>query len=131
MTLKTRTVTVRHLPHNIDRHSERTFLRELAMALQSERPSIVLDCAPIREMDAPAIHLLLCCLEQAMKRNGDVRLAGLSSQGMELLQAWGVDRLFRTFDSVDEAVESYRHKTAFVPVSPAASSAALASEHAA
>ena len=77
-----------------------------------ERPSIVLDCARLREMDQHGLHLLLCCLEGAIKRNGDVRLAALTPTAMVNLETSGIDRLFRIFASTDEAAESFERRLA-------------------
>jgi anti-anti-sigma factor len=99
--------------------------------LQGERPAIVLDCTELRQIDSAAAHLLLCCLEEAMKRNGDVRLAGLSAEANGMLSAWGVDRLFRTFDTTEKAAQSFQRRTAFMPSSADRNMSVLASENAA
>ncbi len=131
MIFKTRTVTIKHLPQRIDHRTERAVLHDLAFALQGERPAIVLDCTELRQIDSAAAHLLLCCLEEAMKRNGDVRLAGLSAEANGMLSAWGVDRLFRTFDTTEKAAQSFQRRTAFMPSSADRNMSVLASENAA
>ena len=85
-----------------------------------DRPCIVLDCSQVRQMNRSAIHLLLCCLEEAMKRNGDVKLAGITAGSGRLLERTGVDRLFEMFDTNVEAVNSFRRpqhtsRQAYVP----------------
>lgn len=75
-----------------------------------ERPSIVLDCSNVREMDNHTIHLLLCCLEGALKRNGDVRLAAVTPQALLSLEHAKADRLFRIFATVDEAANSFQRR---------------------
>jgi len=131
MISRPRTVTVKQLPPRVDPAKERAILRELAVAFQVERPAIVLDCAQLRQINSAAIHLLLCCLEEAMKRNGDVRLAGLSSHAHETLAAWDIDRLFRTFETTEKAADSYQRRTVFMPLPAGRDTAALASEQAA
>lgn len=125
---RTRTVIVKHLPAKIDRQGERAFLREIAFAMNVERPAIVIDCSQAHDMNSTAIHALLCCLEQAMKRNGDVRLAGLSPQAMENLCLMSVDRLFRIFDTTERAIESFQRRSVFMP---SFAVPALVTEHAA
>ena len=73
-----------------------------------ERPCIVLDCSRILQMDVPAIKLLLDCLEDAMKHNGDIKLAAMREKARAMLQITGVDRLFEMFDTDTEAVNSFR-----------------------
>ncbi|HWG21663.1 MAG TPA: STAS domain-containing protein [Terracidiphilus sp.] len=122
MTLPPRTVTVKQLPEKFDRNRERLFFRELENAMNVERPAIVLDCSHVCAIDVNALHLLLCCLEEAMKRNGDVRLAGVSGEAWENLQHASVDRLFRIFETTDKAIESFQRRTAtpsvYVPSNP-------------
>lgn len=130
MTFRPRTVTVKQLPAKLDRHSERVFFHELERAMNVERPAIVLDCSQIEAMDHPAIHLLLCCLEEAMKRNGDVRLTAVSAHAMESLREMGADRLFRVFDTNEKAIESFQRRAVFA-APYVVSNSALASEHAA
>jgi anti-sigma B factor antagonist len=131
MILRPRTVTIKHLPSRVDHSTERALLRELALALQVERPAIVLDCSQLRQMDSAAAHLLLCCLEEAMKRNGDVRLAGLSDQAGETLAAWDLDRIFRSFETTEKAAESFQRRSAFIAPAAERNTAALATERAA
>ncbi len=87
----------------------RAFVRELAEAMaHTIRPSVVLDCTCVRQIDGSFLHLLLCCLEEAMKRNGDVRLAGIPAQAKLALETMGVHRLFRLFPTTEEAIESFQ-----------------------
>ena len=58
------------------------------------------------------MYLLLHCLEKAMKRNGDVRLA-VNPGGTKDLMELGLDRLFHIFDTSEQAVESFKRRTAF------------------
>jgi anti-anti-sigma factor len=104
---------VRQLPGKLDRQVERAFLEELRMAFDMERPAIVIDCGLWHEMNSSAIHLLLCCLEEAMRRNGDVRLAAVSDEALENLRAMDVDRLFRIFDTTEKAIESFRRRAVY------------------
>jgi hypothetical protein len=51
--------------------------------------------------------LLLHCLEEAMKRNGDVKLAAVPTAAAVLLVSTGVARLFEAYDTTAEAVNSF------------------------
>jgi anti-anti-sigma factor len=119
MTLPTRAVSVKELPEKLDVKRGPLFLRELESCISAERPCIVLDCSRLQEMDKYALHLLLCCLEGAIKRNGDVRLATVAPAAMLNLQLAGIDRLFKIFETVDEAVKSFeRRVTRTLPQAP-------------
>lgn len=101
------TVTVIQLPEKLNMKEGRLFFAELQTRLRIDRPCMVLDCANVREMDKRAIHMLLCCLEEAMKRNGDVKLAAVTPSIGEILELTGVDRLFEIYETQSEAVNSF------------------------
>jgi anti-anti-sigma factor len=120
MTFRSKMVTVKDLPEQLDRPRETALLNELKRAMSVERPAVVLNCSHLHEMDLSSVHLLLCCLEEAMKRNGDVRLAALSPLAKDCLRGLGVDRLFRIFETSEQAVQSFQRRGAFVsPFMPA------------
>jgi len=85
----------------------RLFFKELESRLNIDRPCVVLDCSKVREMDPFAIHILLCCLEEAMKRDGDVKLAAVSASAQRSLALNRVDGLFEIYDTESEAVNSF------------------------
>jgi len=95
------------IPEAADVKQEQSFLRDLAARMSEYRPCIVLDCSRLSSMDGPKIYFLLCCLEEALKRNGDARLAGLPAQARKMLEATGADRIFQMFPSSDEAIGSF------------------------
>ena len=101
------TVTVTQLPEKLGIKQGRLFFRELESHMNIDRPCIVLDCSKVREMDRFAIHMLLCCLEEAMKRDGDVKLAAVPPSAQETLELTRVDRLFEIYESETDAVNSF------------------------
>ena len=121
MTLRIRAVVVKQMPENVDVKSGRTFLRSLEDCMSVDRPSIVFDCSKVLQMDRSAVHLLLCCLEEAMKSNGDVKLAAIPAGARAMLELTGADRLFEIFETNADAVSSFRRPpliatpSAFVP----------------
>ena len=119
MTIAAHNVIVKQLPQRLDRGQQRVLARDLRNVLNVYRPCLVLDCSNLRQMDRKAMQLLLFSLEQAMKRNGDVRLAGVAPEAMTILEAAGIDRLFRFFGSSPEAVRSFeRHLTDYLVQKP-------------
>jgi anti-sigma B factor antagonist len=108
---RTRFVAVRQVPAVVDLFQERSFLSELRPFLETERPRLVLDCSRVREMDTATMHLLLSCLEEVMKRNGDVKLASLSATAETKLDVSGLTRLFEVFDTTMEAERSFQSRS--------------------
>ncbi len=102
-----RAVAVKRLPDVPTMQKKIAFLHEIASVMKTSRPRLVIDCSNLRECDGSAIHLLLHCLEEAMKRNGDVKLAAVPTLAAVVLVSTGVARLFETFDTTAEAVNSF------------------------
>jgi len=109
-----RTVHVHQIPEKVTQGEEKFFLRDLQGNLDAERPKIVLDCSRIQSMDIATIRLLLSCLEVVMKRNGDVRLAALAATDEASLGYAGIKRLFETYKTTADAVNSYHQRPASV-----------------
>src|SRR4029077_17650428 len=101
-------IAIRTLPEQLDASHQRALYRELESCINVDRPAVVLDCSRLRQLDNAASHFLLCCLEEAIKRNGDVRLAALRPETSRALRSTGINHLFQTFPSIGEAVESFR-----------------------
>jgi anti-anti-sigma regulatory factor len=107
MRTKVRSVAVRKLPQSISGSQRQAVYKDLESCINVDRPAVVLDCSQVTGFDRSAIHLLLCCLEEAMKRNGDVRLAALSPKAQADLKAAEVDSLFQSFENIGEAIDSF------------------------
>jgi anti-anti-sigma factor len=111
MTVSKRTVNVQQVPERVNSATERIILQYLQKkCAETERPRFVLDCSPVRDMDTATIQLLLSCLEEVMKCNGDVRLASLRPEAASTLRLSGVSRLFETYPSTEAAVQSFQKR---------------------
>jgi len=108
MTNRMRTAAVKQLPEKLTARQVRLFLSELKNCLAVDRPCIVLDCSKIQEMNATIMDLLLCCLEETLKRNGDAKLAAVPPELEAFLKHAGASRLFEIYGTVGEAVSSFR-----------------------
>jgi len=100
-------VVVKQLPETVGAQQSQAFYREVEPLLESDRPRLVFDFTSVRHFDSAGVELLLRCMEGAMKRNGDVKLAGLSPQLSVILEMTRVDRLFEIFENCNDAVESF------------------------
>ena len=52
----------------------REFVREMHCVLTSDRPQIVFDLSQVRRLDAAGVDMLLHCMAEVMKRDGDLKL---------------------------------------------------------
>ena len=109
MNSRSRTVSLRKLPNRIDPAQQGTLKKEFESCMAVDRPCVILDCSMLEQLDRPAIRFLLYRLEEAMKRNGDIRLAALHPELRATFTSFGLDKLFQVFDDVAGAEESYRN----------------------
>jgi anti-sigma B factor antagonist len=105
-------VIVMQLPEQLKRQEVGPFLDELQPLLESDRPRVVLDCSQVQHMDSAGVEMLLHCMQEAMKRDGDLKLAAISPEAAVILELMRVDRLFEIFNTPDEAVQSFQGITA-------------------
>lgn len=100
-------IVVKQLPEILDVKHAEAFLRELAPHFERDHPRLVFDFSAVRHLDSTGVELLLRCTEEAMKRNGDLKLAAVSAQVAVILEMTRVDRLFEIFENCTDAIESY------------------------
>jgi anti-sigma B factor antagonist len=93
------------LPEKLNHAEGKAFLVELQPLLEVDRPRIVLDCSQMQNIDSAGIEILLHCMEETMKRDGDLKLAALSPASAAILELMRVDRLFEVFATADEEEE--------------------------
>jgi anti-sigma B factor antagonist len=102
-----RPVVVMQLPELLNTENAQAFREEVQPLFESHRPRIVLDCSLVRTIDGAGIEMLLECLEEAMKRDGDVKLCALSPETEVVLELMRVGRVFEVFQSAEDAVRSF------------------------
>lgn len=126
---------VMELPEELNHAQAKTLLPELRPLLQADRPRLVLECSHVRHIDIKGVEMLLHCLDETMKADGDLKLAAVSPALAATLQRMRVDRLFEIFATDKEAVQSFyaSHPPAVVPGEPRFTAAygALRGSHAA
>ncbi len=105
--LTTGPIVVMQVPEKLHQREAAQFGEELAPLLESDRPRVVLDCSQVRSIDSAGIETLLHALEEALKRDGDLKLAALSPESEVILELMRIARVFETFDTCDDAVRSF------------------------
>jgi anti-sigma B factor antagonist len=104
-------VVVMEVPAVLNHQEGEAFWLELQPLLEIDRPRIVLDCSGLQRVDSAGIEMLLQCIEAAMKRDGDVKLASVSPASAALMELMRVDRLFEIYDTTEEATRSFQSVT--------------------
>jgi len=105
--LISRPVVIMQLPEKLNRENAQNFSLELEPLLECHRPRIVLDCSQVGYVDGAGVEMLLHSLEEAMKRDGDLKLSAVSPESEVMLELMRVDRVFEVFNTPEEAVRSF------------------------
>lgn len=100
-------IVVMQVPEILNIKEVHSFMEELGPLLESNRPRIVLDCSQVRSMESAGVEMLLRCLEEVLKRDGDLKLAALSPEAEVILELMRVARVFETFQTDEDAVRSF------------------------
>lgn len=100
-------VIVMQVPEQMTARKAQDFVTELAPLLQSTRPRIVLEFSQVRFMDSAGVQALLHCLEEALKRDGDLKLAALCPETVVVLELLRAARVFEMFATSEDAVKSF------------------------
>jgi anti-anti-sigma factor len=104
---KSRPVVVKRMPEHLNLVQARKFLKEIQPILSSDRPQLVFDLSTVRQLDAAGVDMLLHCMTQAMRRDGDVKLSALSPQAAVILEMTRTDRLFEIYENATDAARSF------------------------
>jgi anti-sigma B factor antagonist len=102
-----RPVIVFELPARLVVGSAHLFFQEVEEFLKADRPRLVFDFSNVAQVDSAGVEVLLNCMEEAMKRNGDLKLAAIPPGPAVVLELTKVDRLFEIFDNAADAAESF------------------------
>ena len=115
-----RPVIVCELPERLNSGEAQAFFGQVREVLSRAQPRVVFDLALLHELDATGVQMLLQCLEEVMKRNGDLKLAAVPPRAAAVLELTSVDRLFEIFENAADAVESFHRPLHEFEQTPAA-----------
>ena len=100
-------VLIQRLPEKLAGENIPIFVHGLDNLLRSDRPRMVFDLSQVEEVDAAGVDMLLNCMTEAAKRDGDLKLAAPSPRAQVILELTQMDRLFEIFETVAEAAASF------------------------
>jgi anti-anti-sigma factor len=107
MEISSRPVVVKRMPEQMNLKQARKFLKEVQPFLVSDRPQIVFDMSQVRRIDAAGVDVLLRCMREAMKHDGDLKLASVSAPAAVVLELTRTGRLFEIYENSASAVKSF------------------------
>jgi anti-anti-sigma factor len=96
------------LPEYVRAKEARNFMRALQPELRRDRPRVVVDMSAVKDMDTAALDTLLECMSQVARRDGAMKLAGISPEAATVLELTRMDQLFEMFPTVSEAASSFK-----------------------
>jgi anti-sigma B factor antagonist len=100
-------VVVKTLAGRIDRDQIAAFRRGMQELLRRDQPRVVFDFGSVTQLDSSGVEFLLDCLSSIVRRDGELKLAALSTQAATVLEITRVGRLFEIFPTVEDAVRSF------------------------
>ena len=109
----TKPVVLKHVPEKLGTKEVRAFLQDIQPLLTTDRPQLVFDLSEVKQLNASGVEMLLECMSQVMKRDGDLKLAALSPQAEVILEVTRTDRLFEIYHTAADAVRSF---TRYMPL---------------
>ena len=107
-----RPVVVKRVPERMNLRQARQFHEQVRPFFRVDRPQIVFDLSAVRQLDAAGVDMLLQCMTEASRHDGDLKLASLSPQASVVLELTRTDRLFEIYETATDAVKSF---SSFLP----------------
>jgi anti-sigma B factor antagonist len=107
MATNNRPVVVKRMPQRLNLRAAREFLHELQPFLEVDRPQLVFDLSQVQQLDAAGVEMLLYCMSEAHKRDGDLKLSALSQEAAVMLELTRTERLFEIYETSTDAVRSF------------------------
>jgi anti-sigma B factor antagonist len=107
MEINSRPVVVKRMPERVNARSAREFWQDIQPFLSVDRPQLVFDLSPVMQLDAAGVEMLLRCMSEAHRRDGDLKLAAPSEQAAVVLELTRTERLFEIYETSVDAVRSF------------------------
>jgi anti-anti-sigma factor len=107
MDTNSRPVVVKRMPDRVNARTAREFLRNVRPFLTTDRPQLVFDLSLVRQLDAAGVEMLLRCMSEAHRRDGDLKLASPSAEASVVLELTRTERLFEIYETSTDAVRSF------------------------
>ena len=98
---------MKRMPERLNVRTAREFLRDVQPFLTTDRPQLVFDLSQVKQLDAAGVEMLLRCMSEAHKRDGDLKLAAVSPHAGVVLELTRTERLFEVYETSTDAVRSF------------------------
>jgi anti-sigma B factor antagonist len=98
---------VKRVPERMTARTARVFWADIQPFLGIDRPQLVFDFSAVIQLDAAGVEMLLRCVSEVHKRDGDLKLASVSENAAVVLELTRAERLFEIYDTPVDAVRSF------------------------
>ena len=91
---------------SLDAGNAKAFRKAVALIIE-ERSRIVLDLSAVSFVDSSGLGALIACQRLMNTRAGELRLCSISENVRALFELMRMQRVFKVFDSREEALRSF------------------------
>jgi anti-sigma B factor antagonist len=103
----TQSISVMKVKGRVDSESAPELDSALSKLLNDERNKIVLNLKNVEFLSSAGLRALVKALKRAQSGGGDVRLASISEPIEGLLLTVGMNQMFKTFSTTEEALVGF------------------------
>ena len=100
-------VIILDLDGDIDSLSSFDLSRIVREAIAGDKIHFVFNLNGVNYVNSSGLGSIISLLKKSREKEGDVKLAGIKPEVMELLQQTQMDKLFEIFDTTEEAVKKF------------------------
>lgn len=115
MVTPNRPIVVKRVPEVMNGRRSREFYKAVLPILISDRPQIVFDMSKTHHVDSTGISVFLRCICRAAKADGNIKLAGVSSQIAVVFELTRIGTLFEMYENSIVATMSFSSPTTHRP----------------
>ncbi|MGH9511786.1 MAG: STAS domain-containing protein [Terriglobales bacterium] len=90
------------LPEYFNGSEARALRRELDRSLASDQPCMIVDFSNVKQMDTPALDMLLKCMVKIAQQDGAVQIGNISAQAATMLELTGMDKILNMFPRIPD-----------------------------
>jgi len=94
---------VLRFPERVSGTQARLFAERISSELHHDRPRVIADLSNVRQIDTTALHVLLECLIEVKRQDGEFYLGAVSPEAATVLELTQMDSVFELLPEVAEA----------------------------
>ena len=100
-------VTILKIYGRFDKNLTKIINNQFRSLIFKKKYNIVLDFTNVLSLNSIGLGLMVALLKETHKIGGDICLIGVSDSNKILLELTGFDQIFKVFEDVSHAVESF------------------------